>query len=77
MIDIRDAAGHDHYYSSKPPFLSTVIAGLVLLIEKASLGRADFSTHIWFFTRTTLILYPGSAAATGVLADPAARTGRR
>ena len=56
MIDIRDAAGHDHYYSSKPPFLPTIVAGLVLLIEKASLGHADFGVHPWFFTRTTLIL---------------------
>ena len=56
MIRIVDAQGRDHYYSSKPPFLPTCLAGVVLLIEKATFGAADFRLHPWFITRTTLIL---------------------
>lgn len=56
MIAYRDSKGAYHYYSSKPPFLPTVLAGLVLAIEKLSFGRADFAQHPWFFTRITLIL---------------------
>jgi hypothetical protein len=56
MIRIPDAQGRDHYYSSKPPFLPTCLAGVVLLIEKATFGAADFRQHPWFVIRTTLIL---------------------
>jgi len=56
MIALGDSTGAYHYYSSKPPFLPTVLAGVVLAIEKLTLGRADFRLHPWFVIRTTLIV---------------------
>ncbi len=56
MVAIPDEAGQYHYSSSKPPFLPTVLAGIVWLIEKAALGHADFRMHPWFIIRTTTVL---------------------
>ena len=56
MIGRKAEDGTWHYYSSKPPFLPTVLAGLVLLIEKLSFGTLDFKAQPFFFIRTTLIL---------------------
>ena len=56
MIRVPDAQGQQHYYSSKPPFLPTCLAGVVWLIEKATFGAADFRKHPYFIIRTTLIL---------------------
>ena len=33
---------HGHYYSSKPPFLETLLAGEYLLLQKLSFGRLSF-----------------------------------
>lgn len=60
MIAIKDEAGKDHYYSSKPPLLSAVVAGVVLGLQKlASLvtGQAyTFREHPMFYMRTTIVL---------------------
>jgi hypothetical protein len=42
------------FYSSKPPLLPTILAGVVWGIEK--LTHADFRTNPWFIIRTTLIV---------------------
>lgn len=56
MIRVVGPDGEDHYYSSKPPLLPTMVAGVVWLIEQASFGAADFKLHPWFITRTALII---------------------
>jgi hypothetical protein len=55
MIGMRDADGW-HYFSSKPPFIPTYLAGVVLLIEQASFGTLDFVEQPFLFIRTTLVL---------------------
>ncbi len=56
MVGQQAEDGTWHYYSSKPPFLPTVLAGVVLLIQKLSFGTLEFNTNPFFFIRTTLIL---------------------
>lgn len=56
LIRILDKDGQSHYFSSKPPLLPTVLAGVVWLIEKLTFGHADFRQHPWFMIRSTLIL---------------------
>ncbi|NLE58172.1 MAG: hypothetical protein GX616_07420 [Planctomycetes bacterium] len=34
MISVKDETGQDHFYSSKPPLLSTCVAGVVIGLEK-------------------------------------------
>ncbi|HPD32146.1 MAG TPA: hypothetical protein PLL20_19305 [Phycisphaerae bacterium] len=34
MISVKDKNGQDHFYSSKPPLLSTCVAGVVMGLEK-------------------------------------------
>jgi hypothetical protein len=34
MISVKDENGQDHFYSSKPPLLSTCVAGVVMGLEK-------------------------------------------
>jgi hypothetical protein len=44
----------DNYYSSKPPLLPTILAGIVWVIEKIS--RQAFSENPWLMMRATLIM---------------------
>ncbi len=36
MICVKDEQGNPHYYSSKPPLLSTCVAGVVIALEKVA-----------------------------------------
>ncbi len=56
LVRVVGEDGRERYYSSKPPLLATCVAGVVWLIEKLTLGRADFAETPWFIIRTTLII---------------------
>lgn len=56
MIRVVGEDGRERYFSSKPPLFPTCVAGVVWLIEKLTLGRADFTDTPWFIIRTTLII---------------------
>src|SRR5690606_16756258 len=44
----------ENYYSSKPPLLPTILAGIVWIVQKIS-GQT-FSENPWLMMRTTLII---------------------
>ena len=54
MIGIKQADGGYRYYSSKPPLLPTILAGIVWGVQKVT--GTQFYQHPWFIIRTTLII---------------------
>ena len=51
-IDIVRRPDREHYYSSKPPLLPTILAGEYWLIKTISGGRLNFTAHPRALVRT-------------------------
>ena len=56
FVSFEDEDGTRHYYSSKPPFLPTCVAGVVMALEKLTGWNFKDQKYPWHLMRVTLII---------------------